>query len=349
MNIKDVWNFLGLTQDRIGRRRFLIAFFSAQWGLPLVAALLVGFFYLVFGESPILFLPALAFLASLIFGFIVYIKICIRRVRDIGIAQGWWALALIPLINFFFFIYLSLEKSGAGQAGSFSLTNLTREQFRRFFSHEFSKPFVIICFGVIVAGAIHAGSVVSNLKQSIDVEIAQREEVLDAQRDTRQKQEANELASSINEYNSINDSIKERLLFQRRIRECLYNKYCASLIGKPAVEESTNLRSERYLSDKVYKELVHIKNTSSFQLFFEKFGFGWWGTIALLAVLFINILISPYKLARVYIPPVFRYGNTKVKSIKTNTQSMTPFQRYSLILLALIVLALVVITIVLIF
>ncbi len=338
MSIKDVWNFLGLTQDRIGRRRFLIAFFSAQWGLPLAVLLVHGLFYLVFGESPILFLPAIVFFASLIFGLIVYIKICIRRVRDIGIAQDWWVLALIPLINFFFFIYLSLEKSGAGQAGSFSLTNLTREQFRRFFSHELSKPFIIICIGVIVAGAIVAGSAVSNLKQDIDAKIEQRGGGLDTQRDTRQKQEAGELASNIIEFNSINASIKEEILFARRRRECLHNKYCASLIGKLAVEESTNLRSERYLSDKVYKELVRIKNTSSFQLFFEKFGFGWWGIIALLVVLFINILISPYKLARV-----------KVKSIKMNIQSMAPFQRYSLILLVITVLALVVIAIVLIF
>ncbi len=110
MNIKDVWNFLGLTQDKIGRRRFLIAFFSAQWGLPLMVLLSMSLFYIIFGEgSPILFLPSILFFASLIFGAIVYIKICIRRVRDIGIAQNWWVLAIIPLINMPFFVYLCVK------------------------------------------------------------------------------------------------------------------------------------------------------------------------------------------------------------------------------------------------
>ena len=94
----------------------MIAFFSAQWGLPLVVLLVMGLFYLLFGKnSPILFLPAIIFLASLIFGFIVYIKICIRRVRDIGIARSWWVLAIIPLINIPFFIYLCLKKGTTQQ------------------------------------------------------------------------------------------------------------------------------------------------------------------------------------------------------------------------------------------
>ena len=110
--MKNTWRFLGLTEDRIGRRRFLIAFFSAQWGLPLVVLLVMGLFYLVFGEdSSILFVPAIIFFASLIFGFVVYIKISIRRVRDIGIVQGWWVLAIIPFINIPFFFYLCLKKS----------------------------------------------------------------------------------------------------------------------------------------------------------------------------------------------------------------------------------------------
>ena len=96
----NIWNFLGLTQDRIGRRKFLVAFLAAQWGLPLVVLLVMGLFYVSFEEgNPLIFLPAIAFFASLVFGVVVYIKISIRRVRDIGIAQGWWVLAIIPLIN----------------------------------------------------------------------------------------------------------------------------------------------------------------------------------------------------------------------------------------------------------
>ena len=113
MTIKNIWEYLGLTQDRIGRRRFLIAFFSAQWGLPLAVLLVHGLFYLVFGESPILFLPAIVLVASLVFGLVVYIKISIRRVRDIGIAQGWWWLALVPFANIPFFFYLALKKGSA--------------------------------------------------------------------------------------------------------------------------------------------------------------------------------------------------------------------------------------------
>ena len=126
--MKNIWKFLGLTQERIGRRRFLIAFLSAQWGLPLAVLLVVGLFYLVFGEdSPILFLPVIVFFASLIFGFIVYIKICIRRVRDIGIAQNWWILAIVPLINIPFFLYLVLKKGKTVGDDNTANTNKTKE------------------------------------------------------------------------------------------------------------------------------------------------------------------------------------------------------------------------------
>lgn len=150
MNIKDVWNFLGLTQDRIGRRRFLIAFFSAQWGLPLVAVLLTGLFYLVFGEdSPILFLPVIVFFTSLIFGFIVYIKICIRRVRDVGITQGWWVLAIIPLINIPFFLYLVLKKGKTIDNDHTSNTSKTEGGLSKS-----SRVKVAIIAGVLVLGAV---------------------------------------------------------------------------------------------------------------------------------------------------------------------------------------------------
>lgn len=336
MNIKNIWQFLGLTQDTIGRRRFLIAFLTAQFGLPLATALLLGLLYQLFGDEPVILYPMLlAFIASLVFGLVVYIKISIRRVRDIGIAHNQWMLALIPFINLFFFVYLCLEKSGAGQAGNFPLTNLMREQFKRFFSHEFSKPFIIICIGVLVSGAIYAGGF--RPKQDIDTKIEQRGEELNAQRDARQKQEAGELANSIIKYDSKYDSINEEMLFARRIRECLYNKYCASLIGRTAVEESTNLRSERYLSDKVYKELVRIKNTSSLQLFFGKLGFGWWGIIALAAALLINILIVLFKFFAKYFSVVVRSGGAQAKLTKTSIQGMSIFQR-SLPIIALLIL-----------
>lgn len=338
---ENIWQFLGLTQERIGRRRFLIAFLTAQWGLPLAVILVMGLFYLVHGESPILFLPAVALFASLVFGLVVYIKISIRRVRDIGIAQSWWVLAIIPLVNIPFVIFLCLKKGGSG-GGHFSLwNNPFTEQFKRFFSHEFSKTFIIICVGVIVAGTLYAGSVVSNLKQGIDTKIEQRGEELDTQRDTRQKQEANELASNATNFDSANASIKEKLLFARRVDECLYNKYCASLIGKQAVGESTHSRLGRYLSDKVYKELVRIKNASSFRLFFEKLGFGWWGIIALAAVFLINILIVLFKFSKGYVSLVVGAGGARAALTKTNIRNMPTFQRYILLIALLILIVLV--------
>lgn len=112
MNINDIWHFFGLDQKTIGRRRFIIAFLTAQWGVPIGILIVHGLLYLLFGEgNPLLLLPSgLAFLASIIFGFVIYIKICILRVRDIGIAQGWWWLAIVPLVNIPFLFYLVFKK-----------------------------------------------------------------------------------------------------------------------------------------------------------------------------------------------------------------------------------------------
>jgi len=147
----NIWNFLGLTQDRIGRRKFLIAFLTAQWGLPLVVLLVMGLFYVSFGEdSSLLFLPAIALFASLIFGVVVYIKISIRRVRDIGIAQGWWVLAIIPLINIPFFVYLCLKEGGDGR-GIVKSTKLLEVPFLKYFNKQNNIPVII---GVVILAII---------------------------------------------------------------------------------------------------------------------------------------------------------------------------------------------------
>src|SRR3989338_1117958 len=139
--MKNIWKFLGLTEDRIGRRRFLVAFFSAQWGLPLAVLLVAGLFYLVFGDdSPILFLPAIV---------------------------------LIP-----FFIYLCLKKGTTRQLTDGSKTNLFTQQFKLFFAKKYSKLFIFICFGVIVVGIVSAWFAASNLKSNIDTKIQEREEEL---------------------------------------------------------------------------------------------------------------------------------------------------------------------------
>jgi hypothetical protein len=84
-------------------------------------------------------------------------------------------------------------------------------------------------------------------------------------------------------------------------------------------------------------ELIRIKQAPSFQLFIEKFGFGWWGIIALVGVFITNILILFVKSLKKYTPIIIRTGSIQVKSVKTNVQNMPVFQRY-LLLIALAVL-----------
>src|SRR3989338_1327539 len=288
--MKNIWKFFGLTQDTVGRGRYFVANIAAT-----APSLLLSLFFGLFENEPIILYPLVAlFIASIVFELVVHIKTSIRRVRDIGISRSWWVLAIIPMINIPFVIFLCLKKGGSG-SGHFSFRNNPfTEQFKQFFSHKFSKPFMVICLGVIVAGAIHAGYVVSNLKQDIDVKIAQREEEL--------KGKLTPIARS----------------------------FFLNTGGTP----------DWVYDDATHNELRRIKETSSFQLFIEKFSFGWWGIIALVAVLFINIIILFYKLMRMYVPLVFRYGNAQTKSIKTNMRGMAPFQRYSLALLTITVLAL---------
>ncbi len=156
--LENIWQFLGLTQQRIGRRKFLIAFLVAQWGLPLGVLLLVGLFYMVFGEeNPILFLPVATYFASLILGLVVYIKICIRRVRDIGIAQSWWVLAIIPLVNIPFFIYLCFKKGKitSGEENSERIhTSITESKIQR---NRVIIVVAVACFlftGLVIYGII---------------------------------------------------------------------------------------------------------------------------------------------------------------------------------------------------
>lgn len=147
----NIWNFLGLTQDRIGRRKFLVASLAVQWGLPLVVSLVMGLFYVSLKEgNPLLFLPAIAFFASLVFGVVVYIKISIRRVRDIGIAQGWWVLAIIPLINIPFFVYLCLKGGGDGR-GVVKSVKLLELPFLKYLNKQNNVPVII---GVVVLAII---------------------------------------------------------------------------------------------------------------------------------------------------------------------------------------------------
>ena len=172
---------------------------------------------------------------------------------------------------------------GLTQENSLFVWNHIKEQFNFFFSKSYSKPFMIICFGVIVVGAIYAGSVVSDLKQDIDARIAQKK-------------------------------IELGNIFDKEAK--LMPKYQVKTEGLTSIEQNRLERAMKrvvtedplfrpYFTDSAYRELTRIEETSSFQLFTENFGVGWWGVIALVAVFLINILIALIKL------PALPHSNLK--------------------------------------
>lgn len=371
--LENIWRFFGFTQEAIGRSRYFAINTATSFGLLLVIfgisviiyvleyplnlglSSLPGFLLEVsFMEAPLgVFIGYLAsmlllvlmalWIVSIIFTIVVNVKATIRRVRDIGIARNWWVLALIPFINLFFFIYLSLEKSGAGREGSFSLTDLTREQFRRFFSHELSKSFLFISFSVIVVGSIYAGSTVSNLKQDIDIRIEQRKAELDIQYDAEEKfRNAVFMAS---EKGKCFEIIKKYGNEGRAYPECRSMDVIDFSRLKRALERAPSEIIRPYISDIQYRELEDIKNTPSFLLFFEKFSLGFWGVIALVAMFLINILFAFLKFLKERFPVIIGAGGIQVKSMKTDIEGMAVFQRYLLFIALLILIILVLILI----
>lgn len=333
--MRNIWQFLGLTQETIGRGRYILANIAASV-LPIAMSLLMASLFILFEDEPVILYPLIAlFIASFVFELVVHIKTSIRRVRDIGIAQNWWVLAIIPLVNIPFVIFLCLKKGGSSN-GHFSLRNNPfTEQFKRFFSHEFSKPFVVICFSVIVVGVIYAWLAAFNVKNNIDAKIEQREKEL-----------AYEIfGQSYEQANAAYDKKKEDY------EKCLSERTNCSV--EYIFWQEYRGAEQRALNDPIYQELNRIKKAPLFRSFidnfFKNFSFGWLGVIGLVAVFLINMLISLYKPIRMYAPLIFRYGNAQTKSIKTNVQSMVPFQRYSLALLTIAVLTLVVIAMTIIF
>ncbi|PIR68193.1 hypothetical protein COU49_02505 [Candidatus Nomurabacteria bacterium CG10_big_fil_rev_8_21_14_0_10_35_16] len=333
--MKNIWQFLGLTQERIGRRRFLIAFFSAQWGLPLAFLLVTGLFYLVFGEdSPILFLPAILFFASLIFGFVVYIKICIRRVRDIGIARSWWVLAIIPFINIPFFIYLCLKKGTTRQLTDDSKANPFTQQFKLFFAQSYAKPLIIVCFCIIIAGILYAGFTAYNLKSNIDTKIQEREE------EVAREVFKMGMKQATTEYYKRKEAFENCLLKWDYVR--------SKCVVEMILWESWQGAEQKALNDSLYKELHHIKEISTFKVFtesFDRFNFGWLGvTVGISALIFlflINILIAMVKFLRRPASMFIRTTGTRTAQTKDNINKMPAFQRYLLLIALLILITLV--------
>lgn len=231
--MKEIWQFLGLTQNTIGRGRYFIANIIASIGLPLAISLLTNSFSNLFENQPVILYPLIIlFIGSIIFSLVVYIKTSISRMRDIGMAQIWWVFAIIPLVNIPFSIFLCLKRGGSN-GNDFENAYFT-QQFKRFFSYELTGYFLVLCFIVILAGAIHALFVASR-----------------------------------------------------------------------------------------------------FRPFFESFGLGWWGVIALLAVFLVNILIAAMKHLKHFVLVVIKKGGEHIALIKNNVRDLPTFQRY-LLLIALL-------------
>ncbi len=184
------------------------------------------------------------------------------------------------------------------------------EQFRLFFSKSYSKPFVVICLIVIVLGAANTLYAVSNSKRDIDIQKA--DELL---KGINKFQEDCQNEAQHDPFNTY--SCRITVDYELLQRECLVNKYCS-------------LSMRNGVSPTLY-------------LAMEKFGFGWWGIIALVAVFFLNLLIALVKFITKYAPILIRTGDVQTKSVKTNIRNMPAFQRYVLFIALAILIILVLI------
>lgn len=215
------------------------------------------------------------------------------------------------------------------------------QQFKSFLAKSYSKPFIVICVLVIGLGAVNSFYVVLNLRGDIDTQIAQRKSELNAiydEQDEKADATYQELIKKNDEcwddfknnkakYDV--DSLSDWETYLTRNRVCGH---------RPISAYHVNRFEYQYLTDPTYKELNRIKNAPSYQLFFEKLGFGWWGVIALAAVFLINVLVVMVKFLKSVVPIVIRGGRKQLGLTKSNVWNMPAFQRYALFI-ALLILA----------
>jgi len=219
------------------------------------------------------------------------------------------------------------------------MTNPFINQFKLFFSKSYSKPFVVLCALIITSGALYSLYTVSDLRKNIDAKITQRQEELGKLFDEQDAKNEAEYQAALEIYNRCLAEFKQtriginNLDYTRLLRRsCGFRPYTGVYIIWG------NRYPVRYLQDSYYRELTRIKNTSDLQLFFEKLSFGWWGVIALAAVLIINILIILIKFLKTTIFMFIRVGNNQAILAKNNINNMPAFQKY-LLLIAVLTLA----------
>ncbi|MBI5151847.1 MAG: hypothetical protein HZA34_04805 [Candidatus Pacebacteria bacterium] len=216
------------------------------------------------------------------------------------------------------------------------------QQFKTFLAKSYSKPFIVICLLVTGIGAVNSLYVVSNLKDSIDTKITQRQEELGKLFDEQDTKAEAEYQIALQKYNQCLQNYKEShpgsdsSYIPNFLHGCGSQPFRAgySVIGDTIFG---NRYPARYLEDSYYRELIRVKDASSSQLFFEKLGLGWWGLIALAAVFLINILIIVVKFLKSLVP-IFIGGS---RNAKINVGQMPAFQRYVLLIVLLILITLV--------
>ena len=80
----------------------------------LISLALVGVYVLsIFFVSPEIFISALSLISCLL-SLIPSISLTIRRLHDIGVSGWFMLLMFVPIINFFFWLYISFKDSQPG-------------------------------------------------------------------------------------------------------------------------------------------------------------------------------------------------------------------------------------------
>lgn len=204
-------------------------------------------------------------------------------------------------------------------------------KFKQFFSRNFSKPFLITCFSVIVAGILYAWFSAFYIKNNIDAKIEQRE---------------GELAYEIfgQSYKQAKDAYTKA---KENYEACLARHTGCFLEGTTWFGYKDS--EDRANADPEYQELLHIKEISVFRTFLrsflKNFSFGWWGIIALVLVFFVNVFIATVKLLKHFIPAMLKGGSTRIALIGGDIFKMPAFQRYFLLIALLILVTLIFIVI----
>lgn len=307
--MKKIWQFLGFTRNTIGRRRYVVANITASFGLLIVTSLLMSLLSSLFEDEPVILYPLIIlYITSVVFALIVHIKTSIRRVRDIGIARSWWVLAIIPLINIPFIIFLCLKKGGGENI----------QGFTDFWQETYPPKLRKILFGILIFGL--AGTlIVSGYQHStIDQRVAERKTQIG------QEREQKELRAK-NYYDECLQGESKKPKGQFYFSPCF---------------QSTQLPLEtEYQYDKQLRGLEELKgNLES----------GFYYLIVLLCFTIIVVAIPTIRLAIFVSRLIWNKSRAATSVLRSESKQMSSFQQYSLILSVLILVTLIVVVILLI-